>query len=76
MKITAAMTEEQYHMRAIIAMQNSLQGNGYYQGLLGNMNGDPLDDLRPNGGGSVLDPTTVTADNLFVFGNTCTFSPY
>lgn len=39
-------------------------------GLLGNLNGDPTDDLTMNNG-TVLNYTTATAQDIFSFGQSC-----
>ena len=56
-------------LRSVIHMPTSLQGSGL-EGILGNFNGDATDDLVPEGGIG-YNPDTVTADNLFAFGNSC-----
>ena len=41
------------------------------EGLLGNFNGDPDDDLLPQGGAVALSPTASTEDIYNLFGETC-----
>ena len=68
-------TGSQQLMYAVVSMPTSIRCSGCYEGLLGDHNGSPDDDLRPNRAVVAYNSEGITAEEIDIFGQSCKATP-